>query len=107
MKVFTDSRYLKHEELEGHDWNVTIDRVERHEMKNNDGQKEQKFVVFFQELEKGMVLNATNMKTITKLMGTNESDEWKDKRVTLYTKDDIEMSGELKSGLRVRPKAPV
>ena len=47
MKVFTDSKYLKHEELDGHDWDFTIDRVERHTMKNNEGQEEQKFVVFF------------------------------------------------------------
>jgi hypothetical protein len=107
MKVFTESKYLKHEELDGHDWDFTVDRVERHEMKNNEGQKEQKFVVFFKEMEKGMILNATNMKTITKLMGTNESDEWKGNRITVYTKDDIEMGGEMKSGLRVRPKAPV
>ena len=46
------------------------------------------------------------MKTITKLMNSNESDDWKGKRITVYTKDDIEMGGELKSGLRVRPKAP-
>ena len=106
MKVFTDSKYLKHEELDGHDLDFTISRVERHKMKNNDGVEERKFVVFFSEMEKGMILNATNMKTITKLMNSNESDEWVGKRITVYTKDDIEMGGELKSGLRVRPKAP-
>ena len=106
MKVFTDSKYLKHEELDGDDWDFTIDRVERHTMKNNEGQEEQKFVVFFREMEKGMILNATNMKTITKLMNSNESDDWTGKRITVFTKDDIEMGGELKSGLRVRPKAP-
>lgn len=106
MKVFTESRFLKHEELDGHDWDFTVDRVERQEIKDSEGQKELKFVVFFREMEKGMILNATNMKTITKIMGTNESDDWVGKRITVYTKDDIEMGGELKSGLRVRPKAP-
>ena len=106
MKVFSESKYLKHEELDGQDWDFTIDRVERHKMKNSEGQEEQKFVLFFKEMEKGMILNATNMKTITKLMNSNESDDWCNRRITVYTKDDIEMGGELKSGLRVRPKAP-
>ncbi len=106
MKVFSESKFLKHQELDGQDWVVTIDRVERQEMKNNDGKQEKKFVLFFKEIEKGMILNATNMHTITTLLKSDESENWAGKKITLYTKDDIEMGGKLVPGLRVRPKLP-
>lgn len=107
MKVFTESKYLKHQELNGQDWVVTIDRVEHHEMKNKDNEKpEKKFVLFFKELEKGMILNATNMNILFALFNTDDSDNWAGKRITLYTKDDIEMGGKIMSGLRIRSKLP-
>ncbi len=106
MKVFTESKFLKHQDLEGQDWVVTIRSVERQEMENRDGKKERKFVLFFKEHEKGMILNATNIGTITTLFNSDDSDNWVGKRVTIYEKDDVEMGGKLISGLRVRPKLP-
>ena len=107
MKVFTESKYLKHQELNGQDWVVTIDRVERQEIKNMDSNAmEKKFVLFFKELEKGMILNKTNMNILYALFNSDESDDWVGKRITLYTKDDIEMGGEIMSGLRIRSKHP-
>lgn len=106
MKVFNESKYLKHQELDGQDWVVTIDRVERHEMKSRDGKQEKKFVLFFREHEKGMILNATNMNTLYKLFNSDDSDDWAGKRIAIYTKEDIEMGGELVPGLRIRPKHP-
>lgn len=106
MKVFTESKYLKHQELDGKDWVVTIDRVERHDLKNQDGQLEKKFVLFFRELDKGMILNSTNMNILYSLLNSDDSDDWAGKRVTLYTKDDIEMAGKIMSGLRIRAKLP-
>lgn len=106
MKVYNESKYLKHQELDGQDWAVTIRDVERHTMDGKDGKKENKFVLFFKEHDKGMILNATNMKMLYKLFNTDESDEWKGKRITIYVKDDIEMGGEIMSGLRIRAKLP-
>ena len=106
MKVFTESKYLKHQELDGKDWVVTIDRVERHDLKHQDGQLEKKIVLFFRELDKGMILNSTNMNILYSLLNSDDSDDWAGKRVTLYTKDDIEMAGKIMSGLRIRAKLP-
>ncbi len=106
MKVFTESKYLKHQELDGQDWVVTISDVERQSIKNNEGKDESKFVLFFKEHPKGMILNSTNMKVISNLLKSDESEEWKGKRITLYVKDDIEMGGKIMSGLRVRAKLP-
>lgn len=107
MKVFNESKFLKHQELEGKDWVVTISGVERQEIENRDKTKERKFVLFFKEHDKGMILNSTNIGTLTTLFGSDDSDQWVGKRVTLYEKDDVEMGGKLVSGLRIRPKLPM
>lgn len=107
MKVFNESKFLKHQELEGKDWVVTIAGVERQELENRDGTKEKKFVLFFKEHEKGMIINATNIGTLTALFASDDSDDWIGKRVTIYEKDDVEMGGKLVSGLRIRPKLPL
>lgn len=107
MKVYTESKYLKHQDIGDVDVVVTISNVTREDVKNKDNTTQKKFVVHFRELEKGMILNSTNMNMITKLMGTDDSDGWIGKRITLYTKDDIEMGGEITSGLRVRSKLPL
>ena len=107
MRVYNESRYLKHQDLNGADMVLTIARVTREEIQDKDGTSKKKFILYFKELEKGLVLNTTNMNTLYAVLKTDESDEWIGKRITLYEKDDIEMGGEIKSGIRVRPKAPL
>jgi hypothetical protein len=107
MKVYTESRYIKHQDLADQDWVVTIKDVTREEIKGQDNQPKKKFVLHFQELEKGLILNTTNMNILYKILGSDDSEDWIGKRITLYCKDDIEMGGEIVSGVRVRPKLPL
>lgn len=105
-KFYTESKYLKHEELEDKDWVVTIDRVAQEVLENN-GEKQKKWILYFKEIEKGLVLNATNGKTLIKILGTDEMNDWVGQRITLYVKDDVEWQGELRSAIRIRPKRPL
>ena len=107
MRVYSESKYLKHQDLNGQDVVLTIDRVTRESIKDKDGTEKKKFILYFRELEKGLVLNTTNMNTLYALLKTDESAEWIGKRITLFEKEDIEMGGQLTSGIRVRPKAPL
>ena len=106
MRVYTESKYLKNQELGEQDHTVTIREVKREDIKNKDGGTNKKFVTYFEGLEKGLILNATNMNTLCKLMGSDDSDHWAGQRITLYVKDDVEYGGELVSGIRIRPKRP-
>ena len=101
----TETKYLKHQELEGQDWVVTIDRVAQ-EVLEKDGKKDKKWILYFKGIDKGLALNATNGKTLIKIFGTDEMNNWIGRRCTLYCKDDIEFGGELVSGIRIRPKLP-
>lgn len=106
MKVFQPSTFLKHEDLDGQDWVVTIKHVSMEPIKSQDGKEKDKFILHFNEC-KPLVLNKTNMTTLIKLFKTNESDEWVGKKITLYVKDDVEFGGELVSAVRIRAKLPL
>jgi hypothetical protein len=106
MKVYNEGKYLKHQDLGTQDWPVMIKDVKREEIKNKDGSSDKKFVVYFEELEKGLVLNTTNMNMLYKLLQSDDSDNWQGQCITLYTKDDIEYGGDLVSGIRIRSKKP-
>jgi hypothetical protein len=103
-KFCTESKYLKYQELpEGQDTIATIAGYKQEVLENN-GEKQKKWVLYFHELDKGLALNATNGKTICKVLGTDDMDAWVDRKIALYVKDDVEFGGELVSAIRVRPK---
>ena len=107
MKVYSESKYLKHQDLDGQDMVLTIANVTRENIKEKDGSDKKKFILYFREVEKGLVLNSTNMNTLYAVLKSDESDEWIGKRITLYEKDDVEFGGKLVSAIRIRPKAPL
>lgn len=103
-KFSTEGKYLKHQELpDGQDTIVTIKGYSQEILESN-GQKQKKWVLFFKELEKGLALNATNGKTLCKILGSDDMDTWVDQKIAIYTKDDVEFGGEMVSAIRVRPK---
>jgi len=105
-KFTTDTKYLKHQELDGQDWVLTI-KSYKQEVLEKDKNSQKKWVVYFNEVDKGLALNSTNGKTICKVLGTDDMDKWIGQKITLYTKDDIEFGGDIVSGIRVRPTKPL
>ena len=88
MKVYNESKYLKHQDLQGQDVVLTIDSVTRESIKEKDGSEKKKFILYFKELEKGLVLNSTNMNTLYAVLKSDESDDWINKRITLIKSSD-------------------
>src|SRR5688572_17451645 len=64
----------------GDELTVTIDSVAH---KTVGAEKVTKGVVFFAEVDRGLVLNKTNSRTIAAMYGI-DTDEWTGKKVTLY-----------------------
>jgi hypothetical protein len=65
---------------------------------------DEKPVVYFSGEEKGLALNRTNSKIISKLYG-EETDEWIGKEIVLYP-TEVEFKGDMVEAIRVRaPKA--
>jgi hypothetical protein len=97
------SKYLKASDAET-DLTLTITRISCETMKNRDGQDEEKYVLYFKEVEKGMVINKTNKNTLVDLYG-EETDDWIEKRVIL-TSVDVDAFGETTAALRISHKKP-
>jgi hypothetical protein len=56
----------------------------------------------FDELEKAMVLNKTNINRIARALNSNETDDWVAKKIVVYNDPDVEFGGEIVGGIRCR-----
>ena len=95
------SDYLKAADLDGKQVVYTIVSVKVEEIGQ---ERDQRPVVYFEETEKGLVLNKTNSRTISDEYGL-ETDDWTGRKIALYEKL-VEFSGKEVPAIRVKvPKA--
>jgi hypothetical protein len=94
------SKYLKASDAEDGDLVLTIVRVKM-ETIGQGAKAEQKPVVYFKEVEKGMVLNKTNAKMIEKIAKSDDTDDWPGIAVRVIA-TEVEFQGDLVMSLRVR-----
>ena len=78
--------YVEGDSLKGKTVTLTMATVNVEKLKNNRGQEEKKYVVYFDESQKGLVLNKTNAKIISRLYGP-ETNAWTGQRITLYAEE--------------------
>lgn len=107
-KKLTNPDYLGAYALEpGQDLIVTIKSVANETVTGTDGKKETCMVMRFKENVKPMVLNATNSKTITKLLKTPYIEYWAGRKIQIYVQEGVKAFGDIVDALRVRPFLPV
>jgi hypothetical protein len=97
------SKYVKAADLEGRTVTLTIKDL-RIEKMGHGSEEERKPVLYFEKATKGLVLNATNARTIAALYG-DESDDWPGKRVTLYP-TQVKAFGQLQACIRIKEEIP-
>lgn len=73
------SKYLSAADLQGKDVTVKITHVVSEKVGND-----QKFICYFAGAKKGLVLNKTNFKSIVKITGFDDSDEWTGAQICLF-----------------------
>lgn len=95
-----ESKYLKQSDVDG-EVLVTVRGVKRVNVARDDEEPEYRWTVKFQEFEKPMVLNATNIKRMAKALG-DDTDDWIGGNVLLYVDPDIEFGGNVVGGLRIK-----
>jgi hypothetical protein len=93
------SKFLRKEDLDD-ELVVTIKTVRREDMPGDAG--EQRWVLFFRELPRGLVLNTTTIRVLEKAYG-QDSEDWSGKKVTLYVDPNVSFKGQIVGGLRLRP----
>jgi len=92
------SEYLKAADLQGQNVRVVIDRVEMRDVGDDT-----KPVVFFQNKNKGVVMNKTNANNIAIAYG-DDTDDWTGKEVILY-EAMVDFQGRSVAAIRIRPPA--
>ncbi len=96
------SKYLKASDAD-EDLVVTMRDIQEEQVgMGRDAEK--KWVLYFEEVEKGLILNKTNMNTIAKLYG-DDTDDWEGKRITLFS-TEVQFQSEMVPAIRIRSKPP-
>ena len=96
--------YIGAYSLNGKDLNVKITSIGQEQVTGDKGKKEMCLVAHL-EGEKPFILNRTNSKMITKLVGSPFVENWVGKSITLYT-STTSVAGETVECLRIRPTLP-
>lgn len=105
-KKLTNPDYLGAYSIEdGRDLILTVRRVVQEPVMGADGKKEDCIVCYWVEPQKPMILNATNCKTIVKLLGTPFIEDWAGHRLQIGT-EKVKAFGDVVDALRVRKKLP-
>lgn len=106
-KKLTNPNYLGAYSIEdGKDLILTIKSVANEMVVGADGKKEECVVAHFVEHgTKPMILNSTNMKMITKLLGTPFIEQWINHKIQIGS-ERVKAFGEVVDALRVRNRLP-
>lgn len=99
------SKYLKKEDV-GRGVLVTIKGLARTNVAMEGEPPENKYVLYFTELEKPLVLNATNIHMCAQTCGSEDTDHWIGKKLVLFTDPNVSFGGKLIGGIRIRAPRP-
>ena len=80
----------------------TIKKIQKEEIVADGGKTAKVALCYFEEDEKPMVLNKTNMKTLERLFGTEYIEDWYEKKITVFVKEGIKFGKESVNGLRIK-----
>lgn len=101
-KKLTSPDYLGAYSLdENEERTIEILSVSREMITGADGKKEECTVAFL-KAERPFILNVTNCKTISKVLGTPYIEQWAGKRVIIHV-EKVKAFGEWMEALRVKP----
>lgn len=101
FNTMVPSKYLKQSDFEQPAL-LTITEFAQENIAQEGQPEERKWTVYFAELEKGMVLNATNLQLIQVATGTDSSEAAIGRKIVVYVDPNIAMGGKLVGGLRIR-----
>ncbi len=77
-------------------------RIAEEEYKKATKEPDNKWIVHFQEFEKGMVLNWTNIQLVAKALDSEETNDWIGRQIVIFEDPNVSFGGELVGGIRVR-----
>ena len=104
-KSLTNPNFLGSYAFENNQDMVCTIKVVRNEVVTGEGgRKEECTVCYFVENVKPMILNKTNMKTISKVAGSPFIEDWAGHKIQIYVDPKVRFGKEITGGLRIRNK---
>lgn len=102
-----ESKFIKKEDLDQDRGNlVTIREFKNMKVDDSGDEPEYKWIVFFREFTKGMVLNATNREVLKRIYG-DDTEACIGQKIVIYVDENISFAGKLVGGIRMRaPRRP-
>lgn len=95
-------RYATGHDLDGKAYTLTISHVQLEEMRpNRNAPAELKPVLYFENSEKGVIMSRTMAYQVAGVVGSEETDDWTGKRITIYPKPMM-VAGKQRVGIRAR-----
>lgn len=106
FRKYMDKNFLGAWDLkDNEDTILTIDHVERNEVKNDRGTEKKMVIHFVERGYKPMICNVTNATAISKAHGSTKVEDWEKKTVALY-KATISAFGDTTECIRIRDYKP-
>lgn len=102
--LMKESKFLKKEDVMPPVL-VTMGQVEKVNVALEGVEPEYRWALHFDEMDKPMVLNQTNINLINSVTGTDDTDDWVGKQIVLYNDPTISYAGKVTGGIRVRGNA--
>jgi hypothetical protein len=100
------SKYLGTTDLGDRKVRARIQKIGKEQLTDKDGRKKLKFTVFFDALDKALVLNATNKDRLVAALGRVPA-KWKGASVGLFVDPDVSFGGKRTGGVRLKVLEPV
>ena len=100
-----ESKYLKQSDI-GRGALVTVKGLMQKNIAKKGEEPEHRWLVFFNELEKPLVLNSTNAQLAARVCGSENTDDWTGRQLVLYTDPNVSYAGKLVGGIRIRAPKP-
>ena len=102
------SKYLKQSDIPD-PVIVTIRGLKQVNVAQDDQPEEIKWAIKFDEFEKPMILNSTNIHVAAKVLRAEDTDDWIGKEIVLYNDESVSYGGKTTGGLRFRgqDKVPI
>ena len=98
-----ESKYLTKHDVEP-ELTATIVGIGKENLAREGDAPEYKYILKFQEC-KPLLLNSTNGQLAALALGSEETNDWVGKQVTMYNDRTVSFGGKLTGGVRIRPDA--
>lgn len=100
-RAYGDGQYLKKDDVSPPQvWTITD--VKEQTVTAPGKEPKERLVLFFDETQKGLVLNMTNGDALYDMTGHEDPQEWIGQRVELYVDDKVAYAGKRVGGVRLR-----